>query len=181
MTKLTQLLALAGMFFLLASCGPNLRPFTEDFYQTYDFKEGDLKKIQFYNSRDIVLYRTSAGGNVQIEDGSVRVVDGKKRDEVVIPRGTPGVLVFLPKDNRFAVSFDAKDPERYLMFGPNPKYGDHFTLLASEWKKYQGVITYGGEKFYTDSNSALSQLMFDVKEVRRMENRTYVAKGRTVE
>ncbi|HPG08129.1 MAG TPA: hypothetical protein P5275_19670 [Saprospiraceae bacterium] len=177
----TRWILMAGVAMTLAACGPSLRPFTEDFYQTYDFKEGDLKKIQFYNSRDIVLYRTAQGGNVEIREGAVKVVDGKKREEIVIPRGTPGVLVMMPKEDRFAISFDAKDSERYLMFGPNPKYGEHYTLLASDWKKYQGVITYGGEKYYTDNTSALAQLMFDVKELRRIENKTYVAKGRTVE
>ncbi len=166
--------------FLLASCSPRLTPFTQKFYDSYEFSEGDLKKIQFYLSEDIVLRRSLQGGNVEIAEGEVKIIDGRKVDEVVIPRKTPGVLMFIPKENRFAISFEEGSNSRYLIFGPSRKVNNQYMLLASDWEKRRGTVTYGGKKYLTDSHSALARLLIDLKEVNKMEKKTYVAKGRTV-
>lgn len=165
---------------VLQACSPQLTPFTQRFYDSYNFDESDLKQIQFYVSDDIVLSRAKGDGNVQITDGKVRVVDGKQVDEVIIPKGTPGVLLFIPKEDRFAISFDESGEEKYLMFGPNRKLNNHYALLASDWDRRTGTITYGGEKYYTRSNSGLAKLMIDLKAVKRIERKSSVAKGRTV-
>ena len=112
--------------------------------------------------------------------GKVRVMDGKKVDQIIIRKGTPGVLLFVPKEDRFAISFDETGADKYLMFGPNKKLNGHYALLASDWDKRTGTISYGGETYYTRSNSGLARLLIDLKAVRQIERKSRVAKGRTV-
>lgn len=164
----------------LNACSPQLTPFTQRFYDSYNFEEADLKKIQFYVSEDVVLRRALDGGNVEISEGKVRVVDGRKVEEIVIPRGTPGVLLFIPKEDRFAVSFEEGRGQKYLMFGPNAKMKNQYALLASDWERRSGTVNYGGKKYYTSGSSGMARLMIDLKAIKKIERRSYVAKGRSV-
>ncbi len=164
----------------LASCSPRLTPFTKDLQVENDWSESELKEIQFYLSRDIVLYRSAKNSDAKIEDGKIRMVDGRKVEEVVIESGTPGVMVFSPKDNRIAVSFEEGSDKRFLMFGPSPKYGDKYVLLAKEWKKRKGEVTYEGKTYYTNAESAYAALMVDLKKHKRTKVKSRYPKGRKI-
>ena len=166
---------------LFASCSPTLSYFTKDIYEESNWSDDELRQIQFYLSNDIVLRREASSGDSQIRDGEIRIRNGRKVEEVVIPRGTPGVFLFSPKQNRFAVSFERNDNNRYLMFGPNPKAGDRFVLLASEWEKRQGKVTYDNSTWWVDGDAAFASLMVDLKRSRRVSVRSRVAQGRTIE
>jgi len=172
MAKLSVLISLTAML-LLSSCGKQLTYLTENLYDDFNWSEQQLKKIQFYVSQDIVLYRTARSGQSTIEDGKIRINDDNKVEEVRINKGTPGTLVFSPKEDRFAVCFD-NDPNKYLMFGPNKK------AKGKNWNRNEGVITYGGEKYYTASNSAYAALMVDIKKAQRSVVKTNTASGRKV-
>lgn len=139
-----------------------------------------MKKVQFYLSENIVMQREVSGSKMDIVSGEIKIVDGRKVEEVVIPRGTPGILLFRPKDDRFAVSFEAGGDDRYLIFGPNPKVGGRFVLLASEWNRSNGIVTYDGKKWEVESNSAYSSLMVDLKKIRQVSVSSRTAKGRTI-
>ncbi len=119
-----SLLAISAM-----SCSPRLTPLTQDIMDEYKLGAEELKQIQFYTSRDIVLTRRAESGDLRIRSGKIKIVEGEKIEEVIIPKGTPGVFVLAPKTNRIAVSFE-KDNRHFLVFGPNPKRGDRYTLLG---------------------------------------------------
>jgi len=108
-----------GLF--LSSCSQKLTPFSQRMYDDFGWSDSDLKSIQFYLSDDIVLRREKGADDSQIRDGKIRVKDDRQVDEVVFKKGTPGVVVFTPKENRLAVSFDRSD--NYLVFGPSKKNG----------------------------------------------------------
>lgn len=180
MNFLKNLLPVLGMLFLLSSCGPTLRPFTQDLYDDYSWSDSQLKKIQFYLSDDIVLKREASGGSSEILDGEIKIIEGRKVEQVVIKKGTPGVFLFSPKSERFAVSFDATSDEKYLMFGPSPKAGDRYVLMASEWKHRGGIVTYGGKKWKVNASSAWSTLMVDLKKINQTSVNRETATGRKV-
>ena len=161
----------------MSACSPRLTPFTQDLYSDNNWSEGELKKIQFYLSRDIRLYRDFTEGSSKIEGGKIRMVKGRKVEEVVIPNGTPGLMVFSPKDDRLAVSFEDND-DRFLMFGPNKKIGERYVLLAKEWSRSRGKVSYEGTTWYTDSESAYAALMVDLKKIKRTKVKSRVAEGR---
>lgn len=165
--------------FLLSSCNP-LSPFTQRIYDQYDWSEEDLKKVQFYVSDNIVLKRQVRDGDAKINSGKIRLVDGKKIEEVIVEKGTPGVLIYLPKGDRFAVSFD-EDDKKYLMFGPNSKQGGKYVLLANEWKKNYGSVSYDGKVYRTDSESAYATLMVDLRAAKKVSIKREKATGRKID
>ena len=109
------------------------------------------------------------------------MVNGKQVEEVLIKKGTPGVVIFIPKENRFAVSFESDGDRRFLIFGPNPKNGGRYTLRAKEWKRRQGKVTYEDRTYWTQGESAFASLMVDLKKVRNVSVSSRKAKGRTID
>lgn len=176
--KITSMIA---MGWLVSSCGPTLTPFTKRLYEEQKWSETDLKRIQFYLSHDVVLRRETSGSSSDIVSGEIKIVGGKRVEEVVVRKGTPGVFLFSPKESRFAITFDSSTDENYLMFGPNPRASNQFVLLASDWDRRQGTITYGGKTYNVDSSSAFSGLMVDLKRSQRISVNSKTAGGRKVE
>jgi hypothetical protein len=175
------LLAGAVLAVIMSSCSARLTPFTQDLYEKERWSESELKKIQFYLSEDVILSRQMVKGESQITAGKIRIENGRRIEEIRIPTGTPGVLLFMPREKRFAVSFEAHDDDLYLMFGPNPKMHNRYALLAREWDRDQGRVHYNGNLYDVDSRSAFASLMVDLKKTGTTEYNSHRAEGRRVE
>ena len=170
-------LAIIGI--TLSSCSKNLTYFSDNLQREYNWSQAELERIQFYVSQDIRLVKVASSGNARIEDGKIKVKDNSNVNEVLIKRGTPGTLVFLPKQNRFAVSFERSD-DYFLMFGPSEKTNGRYTLRAKDWNRNSGIVTYGGTEYRTGSESAYAALMVDIKKAKNSVVKRKTAKGRTV-
>ncbi len=166
-------------FFTLNSCSSRLSHFTQDLYKEQNWTEEDLKKIQFYVSKDIKLKRQLTGGSSEIVSGKIKVENGRKVEVVVIPKGTPGVFVFSPKEERLGISFEDSD-KRFLMFGPSPRNNDRFVLLASDWKRSGGDVTYDGKTWRVDEDAAYAALLVDLRKYQKTDVEARTAKGRKV-
>jgi hypothetical protein len=179
--KIEKCILAGATLILLASCSPQLTPFTQKLYDQYAWSEEELRKIQFYLSDDIVLRRKFAEGSSTIQKGKIKTIDGQKIEEIVFRRGTPGVFLFSPKDKRFAVSFESAEPPKYLMFGPNPKISNRYALLGKTWETHEGTITYDGETWYTTTESAFASLLVDLDRAQYLEQQKKVVRGQRVE
>ena len=168
-------LALAGV-----ACSPRLTPMSDDLRRENRWTERELGKIQFYLSEDIVLSRERRAGSTRIQGGRVRVENGRDIEEVVFKRGTPGVALFMPKDDQIAIGFDASRDDRYLMFGSNPKQGGDYTLLAKDWKRYRGDVTYAGEVWQVSASAADVKLLMDIRKQGSTEYKRQSPAGRRV-
>ncbi len=169
----------ALVMLVFASCSPQYSYFTEDLYKKQKWTAEDIRRIQFYVSKDIVLSREVAAGETRITEGKIRIKNGRKIEQVLIKAGTPGILVLMPKENRFAISFE-EDNDAYLMFGPNPKFYDRFVLLAQDWEKEDGQVHYKGKVYTVDSESAFSSLMVDLKKTGENEYQSRKVQGRLI-
>jgi hypothetical protein len=127
-----------------------------------------------------LLKRELTDGSSDIVSGRIRVENGRRIEEVVIRKGTPGALLFTPKSDRFAIGFEEGD-EHYLMFGPNPNRSERYVVLASEWKRNSGEVTYGGKKWRVSSQAAYAALMVDLRKISKMDVNRRVVRGRKVE
>ena len=161
----------------LGSC-KNLVPYTDALKSKYNLSDEQLKHLQFYVSSPIVIQRkVTAENNTQIDAGKVKIVNGEKVEEVVVPVGTKGVLV--RNDNgKFEISFE-KDDTYYLRFGTNPNRYDSYVLLASDWQGKVGTVTYAGNKYYTTGESADAVLLIDIRKISSYQKESRIAKGRT--
>ncbi|MTB49504.1 hypothetical protein [Lewinella sp. W8] len=162
---------------LVSSCGPKLSPLSQRLIEDQGWNEDDLKRIQFYLSEDLILNRELRGGSSEIRNGQVKIVDGREVEQMVFKRNTPGVFIFSPKTQRMAISFERQD-DNYLVFGPNPKAGNRYTLLASDWNRRRGTVTYAGQTWQVSSNDAFASLLIPLKRLRDNEVRGRVAGGR---
>lgn len=178
-TLLKYVACIATLF--IGACSPSLSPFNQRLIDQNNWSEADLKDIQFYLSNDILLYRDFTTGSSKIESGEIKMVNGRKVEEVRIPKGTPGIALFQPKNNRLAVGFEDGDNERFLIFGPNPKKGNKYVLLATEWKNRRGKVKYDNKQFYTTTESALATLLVDLKQSKKTSVKSRSAKGRKID
>ena len=166
----------------IASCSSKLTPFTQDLYEKENWSVSELKRIQFYLSDDVVLRREMVRGeSSNISEGKILVENGHRIEEIRIPANTPGVLLFMPKEDRFAVGFDALDDDLYLMFGPNPSMRQRYALLASEWSRNEGRVHYNGNLYDVDSRSGLATLMVDMKKTGTTEYSARKVSGRKIQ
>ena len=164
---------------LVTSC-VSLSPFTEDLYENSGWSDDDLKQIQFYTSKEIIIYRKLKSTDTRISGGKIVSKDGRQVEEIIIKKRTPGVFEFR-KDSteNFGVSFDVDG--RYLTFGPNPKMGGKYTLRAKAWKKGgKGVVTYGGEEYEVVPGSGYATLLVDLKKAQNTSVKSRKAKGRKI-
>lgn len=139
----------------------------------------EIKSVQFYLSQDIVLYKDIETEEARVENGKIKLKERQKSKEIVIKSGTPGVVIFMPKENRFAVSFDNED-DKFLVFGPNQRLDDRYTLLGKEWSNGYGKVTYGGEVYTTSTRNARAALMVNINKVQNVSVSRKQANGRKV-
>lgn len=164
----------------LVSCSPRLTPFSQDLYDRYRWSDEELKNIQFYLSDDIVLYKKGDSSEASIVDGKIRINKENTGERIVIKKGTPGVFLFSPKSNRFAISFHESDDSKYLMFGPNEAINGKYALLAKDWEKYKGTVTYQDQHYTVKADDALSILMVDLEKAVNNQVKHKEEKGRKI-
>lgn len=175
------IIGLAVLFAAVSTgCSPTLTALTDDLRADNRWSERELSQIQFYLSENLVLSRERRRGTTDIVQGRVRVEDGRDIEEVVFDRGTPGVMLFSPKEGHLAIGFDPSDDDRYLVFGANPREGGRYTLLAKEWKRYNGKVTYGGETWNVNASNADVSLLLNLKRSGTVDRDTKRPAGRRV-
>ncbi|MDB5284064.1 MAG: hypothetical protein JWO06_3139 [Bacteroidota bacterium] len=175
MKKIILFVAIASLF---SSC-KNLIPYTESMKTRHSWTDDQVKAIQFYTSHDIVLTRELSQGNTEIVAGKIKMVNGRKVDEIIIRAGTPGVVSSIPSSSKMLVSFEVGD-DHYLSFGVNPNVGEKFVLLASDWSNGMGKVHYANNEYYTDQGSKFAYLMVDLRKIDKRQMTEHVAKGRKI-
>lgn len=163
----------------LSSCAKNLSPFTTQLQRTQNWSESDLKRIQFYNSEDIILHRAVNENLSEVHRGAIKIINGQRIEEIVIPALTPGVLVFQPETNRFGIAFEEGGESRYLMFGPDPSQGGRYRLLARALKRQNVIeVIYDGTTYKTQINHRRAPyLLIDIDARRTTERNARRAGG----
>ena len=162
---------------IMQSCSKQYSYFTKQLHDEFNWSDQELKEIQFYLSEDIVLHRELSREDSRITNGKIKISGGSEIEELIFEKDTPGILMFSPKEDRFAVSFEEG---KYLMFGPNKKTQGRFVLLAKEWNRRSGQITYGDKVYQTPSESAYASLLVDVDNIRKTKYKVKKAEGRKV-
>ena len=172
------ILIFASALLFLSSCN-SLTPFTQEIYSDLNLASEEIKSVQFYLSQDIVLYKDIETDEARVEDGKIKLKERHKSKEIVIRSGTPGVVIFMPKENRFAVSFE-NDDNKFLVFGPNKRNNNRYTLLGKEWGNNYGKVTYGGETYTTSLHNSMAALMVNINKIQNHTVKRKQLNGRKV-
>lgn len=165
--------------FLIIGCSPKLSTFSERLYNDGDWSEQELSDIQFYNSDNIVLRRQVRSGQSKIIDGEIKMENGRKVEEIIIKKGTPGIFVKRINDKNLAISFES-GKDKVLVFGPNKKIGGRYALKANNWERNRGEVNYAGKTWTITVINDVPMLQVDLSNKSKTTRRSRVAKGRKV-
>lgn len=168
------------MMYGISSCAPSLKYYTKDVRDQIGLNNTHLNNVQFYLSSDLKLWRELGNEVLTLTNGKIMMTEGKKVEEIVIKKGTPGVFIFSPKEQHYAISFDAKDDSKFLIFGPSAQANGRYVLLAKNWQSSHAQVTYGDYVYNTPIESAYAALMVDMKKVKSIKRNTEIIKGRRV-
>lgn len=164
---------------LLASCTPQLVPYTTTVQRQTGLGESQLKKVQFYNSDRIVLFREVGKNTTEVVSGDIKIVDGKQIEEIVINPNTPGVLVNSADGKRFGISFE-EGADRYLVFGLDPKKAGRYSIYGKNWENHIATIDYDGKEYKLAPQSSEAILLVNLKKLNAMKVNTRTVHGRSV-
>lgn len=174
LNRARNILLQATIIVLSTSCSVRV-PYTSAIQQKYELSEQDLKNVQFFISHEVVLYKASDDGDAVAMNGELLVRSDKQIEEVVIRKGTPGVVVNADT-RKLAVSFEIGE-DRYLVFGSNTSDG-WYHLMAEEWTRRHGKLQYAGNTYFAAPGSGMAHLQFKMRKLRLLEKQSKIAKGR---
>lgn len=173
-----KVLFLLGTILILFSSCRTLVPYTNQMKQQNGWNETQLRQIQFYNSHPIVLQRNLRSNETRIVSGRIKTVDGQQVEEIIIKRGTRGVVTAFPDSDRIAVSFEISD-QYFLTFGVDNRKGGRYYLRLHDYKlgQYQRV-TYSGQIYDLHPNGLNAFLQVNQKRINKLQKQLRVAGGR---
>jgi len=139
----------------------------------------DIKQLQYYIDRDVVLSREIVKGETKVTSGIVRFENGKKLNLITLKRNTPGVCLNSDYDKLY-ISFEVGD-DKYLTFGRAKFSTDNnpYKILANSWIGDYGSITYEGKKYFIHSGADAS-ILIKKSELSKMEVSKRTMKGRNL-
>lgn len=136
----------------------------------------NVKDIQFYNSKDIVLQRNSNTDSARIEGGRISFEKGKVVEIVTIKKETPGVCVNLT-GSTLDISFEDDDNKK-LVFKRN---SDQYELAALSFDGPYGRVIYDSISYYFDASNRKSvYLKVQKEDVSKYDQKVRTAPGRQV-
>ncbi len=165
-----------GAIATFAACSPKV-PFTEAIRQNYNLTTDEIKQIQFYTSGDIVLVRGTKENDKDTYNHTLTVTQGKRVEEVDIPKGTPG-LAEIVNDHSIKVSFE-NGSGKSITFGVKMNSDSTYKFIAEEWKDDKGKILYDGRTFFALKGAENVQLLFKLKSLDKNTTKRRVVGGKS--
>ncbi len=175
-----SLLALCALL-LATGCAPRI-PFTHELRREQGLSRADLQQLQYYTSQTITLHRDVPSGSHDVVRGTLKVVSGRRTDEVVIHAGTPGVAVGAT-EHSILLSFDdsAGSTLEFGAYFPGGQVVGEYRLYGRDWRQdNSGIVKFEGVDYRADGPSSDAYLEIDHSALETFEARHRVLPGRRV-
>jgi hypothetical protein len=163
---------------LSQACSPKV-PFTMAVQEKYQLTDTDIKKIQFYTSEDIILYKGESNSKTETSGGEVVITSNKQEEKIIIKKGTPCVVVKIEGKDKLYLAFDSGDGKMLLFSGRTAN--EPFKFTVNEWVNNRGKITYDGKTYYASSISGGTYLQFKLKKLDKNKRQETIVKGRKID
>jgi hypothetical protein len=161
----------------LGGCA-TLTPFTHEIRQQYSLSESSLKQMQYYISGSMTLQRDLAKGeSLALPGHMLKVVNGRRVEEVIIPGRTPGVAV-QTNDTMLWISFE---PGHFMPFTCTELPGGNQSLKSSyhpNFANFRGNgqsgmaagrrVEYDGEWYESVFSGDVPHLLVDLRKLNRL-------------
>lgn len=180
--KINKLLTIGVLLVIISGCSPKVH-LTQDIRKQIENNNIELKDVQFYIDRKIVLRRELKSGDVKVSSGQVKFENGMYVNEIVIRKYTPGICVSNNNES-IVISFE-EGKGNELSFGKQPVVYPVKTMIyqiqASDWNNNYGKVMYGNQLYVISPKGSEAQLLISKSE---LENSTFekrVIKGVKIE
>ncbi len=160
---------------LISSCS-NLIFFTKDIRENLNDNNLEIEKVQYYNSKKIILRRSLSKEETQIAKGIIKLEDGNYFEEIIIPKQTKGIAVSTGSEF-LKIAFETGD-NRNLRFVMNDD--NYYQISADSWKNDYGCISYDTTTYYVIPGSSNTLLMVSKEYISNIEKNRRVLEGRSV-
>ena len=161
--------------FLMASCSKTIY-FTQDMRRDLSKNYLSIDKIQFYNSKKIILRRNLSYADTKVARGKINLENGQYVEKIIIPKKTPGVAVS-EGNNYINVAFE-DGPNRFLKFVLN---GDNeYQISAGKWEQGYGKVKYDTLVYYIEPKSSKAVLKVIRNDNYNLQKNIRRLKGKTI-
>ena len=152
-------------------------PFSRELQMKLSAYNVDTRRVQFYIDQKLVLTRALDSAKAEVASGSVRFINGKLINEIIIPAYTPGIVESADL-NGIRVSFEAGNSFLFV-----PAEGeDKYVVAGNNWDN--GTVEVPYEKSVYKASSGGSNSVADVRlvvkltDVNKSDKKTRTLQGR---
>lgn len=114
-----------------------------------------INKVQFYNSKKIVLLREIPQNFAELSKGEIKFEKGRFIEQIIINKNTPGTCEFVDQEI-LNISFE-EGYNKLLRFRLDPS-GKYYSLLTSNGLGRRGYITYDTIRYRIQAGGEFSKL-----------------------
>ena len=163
----STLLVFSLVIFSLNSCKVS---FTGVLKVNLEKQELELEKIQYYNSKTIILKRVVSSKETEVLSGKVTMQNGQMIEEIEIKKNTPGIMV------------NSSDNQMHIKFEPGNQKGNFLVFELSNDKRFvlrnqKGKVNYHDAIYRSNGESAYAELLIQKKSSRAVTYNKRKAKG----
>jgi hypothetical protein len=156
--------------FLICSLNSCKVSFTGALKVNLEKQELELEKIQYYNSKTIILKRVVSSKETEVLSGKVTMQNGQMIEEIEIKKNTPGIMV------------KSESNEMHIKFEPGNQKGNFLVFELSNDKRFvlrnqKGKVNYHDAIYRSNGESANAELLIKKKSSRAVTYNKRKAKG----
>lgn len=164
-----------SFFMLVSSCSKTIY-FSQDMRNNLNKNFLSLDKIQFYNSRKIILRRNLSYADTKVARGEIKLIKGQYVEKIIIPKKTPGVAVS-EGGNSISVAFE-NGAYRFLKFVLNDE--NQYQISADKWSNDYGKVKYDTLVYYIEPRSSRAVLKVIKNDRYNLQKKTRRVKGKMI-
>lgn len=173
--KSTILISAIIALFTFSSCRSGKVPFTQELKTQCGLSETSLKKVQFYTSDEIVLYKVQEDGDASVNKGVLLIQNKKDCEKIVILKNTPCILEQVIDEHKILFSFEVGNG-KFIAFGNTSK--GSYSLLAKDWENSVGTLKYANKTYATENGDVYLNVV--LKKINKLRSKERLVKGRKV-
>lgn len=152
-------------------------PFSRELQMRFAAFNVDLKRVQFYIDQKLVLTRYLDSAKAEVQSGTVKFINGKLINEIIIPAYTPGVIESADMGG-VRVSFENGNS---FLFVPSQDE-DKFVVAGNNWDNGTVEVPYDKGVYRASSGASNSvadvRLVVKLTDVNKSDKKTRTLQGR---
>lgn len=166
-----------SLLFFFVCCSPKVA-YYNGIKEKYKLEESEIKKIQFYTSNDIILYKSVSESDRKTDKGELIVSNKTAENRLIIKKGTRGVLMKIENPNRMLISFETDD--KTLAFESVSEAGQ-YKLKTDTIVDGKAKVNYGDQSYFVSQGNGSVYLVFKIKKLNKRKSNDKIVGGRKVD